>query len=320
MLLLILFLLKSSKNILEIFPILAVYTFAGYRIIPSVQQIYSSLTQLRFSGPAINKLVNEYVNLGHIKPKQVNKLQTLDLKKSIDLNNVSFIYPNSEKTSLNNVNIKFEAFQKIGIVGLTGSGKTTIIDLILGLLEPTQGTIEVDGKIICSDNKRIWQNKIGYVPQQIYLSDDTIKKNIAFGVDEENINYARVQKVAEVANLHDFIIKDLPKKYETCIGERGVRLSGGQKQRIGIARALYHDPSVLILDEATSALDSLTENTVMQAIKNLDKDITIILISHRLSIIKEFDKIFLISKGKVVDSGTFEMLEKNNNFFQNLKN
>jgi len=320
MVLLILFLLKNSNNFSEILPILAVYTFAGYRIIPSIQQIYSSLTQLRFSGPAIENLVNEYINLKYIKPKQINKFDKLNLKESIVLNSLSFSYPNSEKASLNSVNIKIEAFKKVAIVGLTGSGKTTIIDLILGLLEPKQGTIEVDGIIICPDNKKIWQSKIGYVPQQIYLSDDTIEKNIAFGIDEVDVDHARVEKVAKVANLHEFVINNLPKKYETYIGERGIRLSGGQKQRIGIARALYHKPDVLILDEATSALDNLTENAVMQAIKNLNKDLTIILISHRLSIVKGFDKIFLINEGKVVASGTFELLEKNNNFFRELIN
>ena len=289
-------------------------------MIPSIQQIYSSLTQLRFSGPAIENLVNEYINLKYIKPKQINKFDKLNLKESIVLNSLSFSYPNSVKASLNSVNIKIEAFKKVAIVGLTGSGKTTIIDLILGLLEPKQGTIEVDGIIICPDNKKIWQSKIGYVPQQIYLSDDTIEKNIAFGIDEVDVDHARVEKVAKVANLHEFVINNLPKKYETYIGERGIRLSGGQKQRIGIARALYHKPHVLILDEATSALDNLTENAVMQAIKNLNKDLTIILISHRLSIVKGFDKIFLINEGKVVASGTFELLEKNNNFFRELIN
>lgn len=314
--LLILFLLKKSNNFSEIIPLLAVYAFAGYRIIPSIQQIYSSFTQIKFTGPALENLYNEYINLKHTKSNQINNSDKLTLKKSICLNNVSFTYPNSKKTSIDGVNIEIEALKKTAIVGLTGSGKTTIIDLILALLEPNHGTLEVDGTIIDKSNKKKWQSKIGYVPQQIYLTDNTILKNIAFGVDDQDIDYLRAQSSAKVANLHEFVMNDLPQKYETYIGERGVRLSGGQKQRIGIARAIYHKPDVLILDEATNALDYLTENTVMQAIENFDSNITLILITHRLSIVKEFDKIFLIDKGKLVGSGTYEQLEKENNIFK----
>ena len=200
----------------------------------------------------------------------------------------------------------------MGFIGPTGSGKTTIIDIILGLFKPQKGTLEIDGKVINEKNTRDWQKSIGYVPQHIYLSDDTIMANIAFGVEIKNINKDKVEKVSKIANLHQFVINELSQKYQTIIGERGVRLSGGQRQRIGIARALYNNPKVLILDEATSALDNQTEKVVMDAVNNLSKDMTIIIIAHRLNTVKNCDIIFELKKGKLVRQGTYnEIIEKN---------
>ena len=190
-----------------------------------------------------------------------------------------------------------------------------MVDVILGLLEAQNGTLEVDGKIISQKNVRSWQKIIGYVPQNIYLADDTISSNIAFGVDKENINQKAVETASKIANLHNFIQNELPDNYRTLVGERGVRLSGGQRQRIGIARALYHNPQVLIFDEATSSLDNITEKAVMDAVNNLKKKITIILIAHRLSTVKKCDKIFLLEKGKLKSTGTFkELIEANEKF------
>ena len=172
--------------------------------------------------------------------------------------------------------------------------------------------LEIDDKIVTEKNSKSWQRSIGYVPQNIYLIDDTIAANIAFGVDAKNINQATVEKVSKIANLHEFVVDELSQQYQTVIGERGVRLSGGQCQRIGIARALYHNPQILILDEATSALDYQTEEAVMDAINNLSKDITIILIAHRLNTVKNCDIIFKLDKGKIIGKGTFEELIKNN--------
>ena len=211
------------------------------------------------------------------------------------------------------------ALSTVGLVGATGSGKTTIIDLILGLLEPQKGTLEVDGNLIGKNNRRTWQRSIGYVPQQIYLSDDTISANIAFGVLPHEINQKAVEKAAKIANLHDFIKTELTLKYNTIIGERGIRLSGGQRQRIGIARALYHNPQVLIMDEATSALDNLTEKAVMEAVHKLNHKLTIILIAHRLSTVKKCDIIFLLDKGKLIDKGNYNYLIKTNRHFQTLE-
>ena len=196
------------------------------------------------------------------------------------------------------------------MIGATGSGKTTMVDIILGLLDPQKGILEVDGKMITQQNVRSWQRYIGYVPQHIYLSDDTVSANIAFGVEPQDISKEAVEKASKIANLHEFVIDELPKQYQTTIGERGVRLSGGQRQRIGIARALYHNPQVLILDEATSALDNDTEKAVMDAIDTLSKEITIILIAHRLNTVKRCDKIYSLKKGEIKDRGTFEELIK----------
>ena len=209
----------------------------------------------------------------------------------------------------------------IGFVGATGSGKTTVVDIILGLLEAQNGTLEIDGKVINKQNSQSWQRTIGYVPQHIYLSDDTVAANIAFGLNPGDINKEEIQKVSKIASLHDFVTNELPNKYETTIGERGVRLSGGQRQRIGIARALYFNPQVLILDEATSALDNITEKHVMDSINKLSKDKTIILIAHRLSTVKKCDKIFLFEKGELKNEGTFdELIKINENFKKSVIN
>jgi ABC-type multidrug transport system fused ATPase/permease subunit len=189
-----------------------------------------------------------------------------------------------------------------------GSGKTTTVDLILGLLEAQSGILSIDGQVVDSSNRRQWQKSIGYVPQQIYLADDTVSANIAFGIDPSSVDPQAVERAAKIANLHDFVVGNLPLGYKTTVGERGVRLSGGQRQRIGIARALYHKPDVLILDEATSALDNLTEQAVMEAVHKLSHSITIILIAHRLSTVRECDEIFLLEDGVVKAKGTFDEL------------
>jgi ABC-type multidrug transport system fused ATPase/permease subunit len=202
------------------------------------------------------------------------------------------------------------------LVGTTGSGKTTAVDIILGLLDPVAGCVEVDGVPIDFKSRRNWQRTIGYVPQQIYLADDTVAANIAFGLEPREIDEAAVERAARIASLHEFVVKELAHGYRTTVGERGVRLSGGQRQRIGIARALYHNPQVLILDEATSALDNLTEQAVMEAVNKLRHDITIILIAHRLTTVRECDQIYLLDRGRVAAHGTFNELFQNNETFR----
>jgi ABC-type bacteriocin/lantibiotic exporter with double-glycine peptidase domain len=195
-------------------------------------------------------------------------------------------------------------------------GKTTLVDVILGILEAQQGTLEVDGKVINKNNCRAWQRSVGYVPQKIFLSDDTVAANIAFGTNPKDINLEAVEHVSKIANLHDFVIDELPLQYQTTVGENGIRLSGGQRQRIGIARALYHNPQLLILDEATSALDNLTEQAVVEAVHKLKKKITIIMIAHRLSTIKKCDNILLLEKGELKEQGTFEKLIQTSDRFR----
>ena len=253
----------------------------------------------------------------NLSPYSTNQSkEKLPLNKGIVLKNLHFNYPKSSRTALKNINFIINARSTVGIVGATGSGKTTTVDIILGLLEANKGTLEVDGKIINKHNIKAWQRSIGYVPQQIFLSDDTVAANIAFGVNSENINEEAVKHASKLANLHEFVVNELPLKYQTTVGERGIRLSGGQRQRIGIARALYHNPQVLILDEATSALDNLTERAVMDAVQTLRKNLTIILIAHRLSTVRNCDNILLLEKGEIKEQGTFEELIKNNAQFR----
>ena len=319
MLLITLYFMTQNSDITKVLPIIALYAFAGYRLMPALQKIFSSLTSLRFTGPSLDSLHNELKNLKFILPKKNE--DSLELNNDICLKDIQYNYPNASKTALKKINLVIPINKTVGLVGATGSGKTTTVDIILGLLDAQEGTLEVDGKVINKNNKRAWQSSIGYVPQQIFLSDNTVSANIAFGVSINNINQEAVENAAKIANLHEFIINELPLKYQTVVGERGVRLSGGQRQRIGIARALYHKPKVLVFDEATSALDNLTEKAVMDAVHNSKNDITKILVAHRLSTVKNCDKIYLFEKGKIKNQGTFEELIRiNNDFRESAKN
>ena len=309
--LILLYLMTQTGSINNALPILSLYAFAGYRLIPSLQIIYSSFTQLAFVSSSLDKL---HYDLNNISPTYlIENKKTMTLNKSISLKNIYYNYPNTPRNALIDINLNIPAKSKVGLVGSTGSGKTTTLDIILGLLFPQKGSLDIDGQVITNKNFRSWQRVIGYVPQNIYLSDDTVSANIAFGIDPKLVDMNSIEKSSKIANLHDFVTKKLPKKYDTIIGERGVRLSGGERQRIGIARALYHDPQVLILDEATSALDNTTEQAVMNAVNNLDKNITIILIAHRLNTVKDCDIIFKLENGKLISQGTFNELINNKN-------
>ena len=305
-LLIILYKMTQTGNFNNSLPVISLYVFAGYRLMPALQQIYNSLTQLAFVGPSIDKL---HSDLKSLKPLNINHDEdVLTFNKEINLHHIHYNYPNTSRTALKDINLTIPLKSTVGLVGSTGCGKTTTINIILGLLEPQKGTLEVDGKVITEQNSRAWQRSIGYVPQHIYLSDDTVMANIAFGVEPKDINHDMIKKVSKIANLHQFVTDELPKQYQTTIGERGVRLSGGQRQRIGIARALYHNPKVLVLDEATSALDNQTEQEVMKAINNLNKKITIILIAHRLNTVKNCDIIYKLDKGQLISQGTYNEL------------
>jgi len=317
MLLLILYLMAQSGSFAAVLPIIALYAFAGYRLMPALQQIYGAVTQLKFAGPALNALHTDLMGLNPVEPYE-KVIEPLPLNKCIELNNIVYEYPNANAPALNGITLSISACTTVGLVGSTGSGKTTTVDLILGLLEPQEGTLCIDSQVLNASNRRQWQKSIGYVPQHIYLSDNTVLANIAFGLPPEIVNQEAVERAAKIANLHDFVVQNMPQGYGTMVGERGVRLSGGQRQRIGIARALYHNPSVLVLDEATSALDNLTEQAVMEAVHNLSHSVTIILIAHRLSTVRECDQIFLLEKGAVKANGTFKELVENNNHFRSM--
>ena len=296
--LMILFLIGQTGSLINALPILSLFVFSGYRLMPALQAIYVTLTQLIYIGPALNKLFSDLKNTKSniiIKNKDIIKV-----KKSINLKNISYTYPNGSNEILKNINFNIPIGSKIGFIGTTGSGKTTAADIILGLLNLKKGTLEVDEKVITKPMLRSWQNSIGYVPQNIFLSDDTVASNIAFGTNSKFINKESVIHAAKVAQIHEFVINKLPEQYQTFIGERGIRLSGGQRQRIGIARALYQNPQILILDEATSALDNHTEKLLMNEIYNLNKDQIIIIIAHRLNTIENCDFVYKFENGKII--------------------
>ncbi len=318
MIILVLFLINEKNNFTEVIPLLALYAFVGYRLIPATQIIFSSLSMIKFSGSALNNLHKDLANLNQLSQKKISFDRTISLKQSIDLENINYNYPKSTKQILKNININIPALSIVGIVGPTGSGKTTLVDLMLGLLELNKGLIKIDGEVINKQNVKSWQKHIGYVPQHIFLSDLSIAENVAFGKDFINIDLEAVKNACKIANIDDFIENELSNGYKTLVGENGVRLSGGQKQRIGIARALYKNPSILILDEATSALDTLTEKKVMSDIQTLRDKITIIIIAHRLSTLKKCNKIFLLENGEINAYGTFDDLVQSNKSFLNM--
>jgi len=301
-----------------IMPVISLYVMAGYRLMPALQQIYSGLTDIKFNRPAFEALVRDFSTSINEKVEQIEH-DVIPFKDKFEISKLSFSYENSDTKILDNLNLIVFPNTTVGIVGSTGSGKTTLIDLILGLLVPESGLISLDGVEIDKHNISAWQNIIGYVPQSIYLTDDTIEANIAFAKSRDEINIDKAINAAKMANLHGFITT-LPEQYKTFVGERGVRLSGGQRQRIGIARALYHDPRVLVLDEATSSLDGITENAIMDAIDNLSHKKTIIMIAHRLSTVKECDIIHFMSNGKIIDSGTYQQLIEGNEEFKRMAN
>jgi len=316
MLLITLFLIKSNDNFISIIPIIALYAFAGYRLMPAVQSVYFSYAQIRFSKPALDLLYKDisYLKLA-ISEKQINLKSDFKFKDEIILSNINFSHLNSDKFKLSDINLNIPIKNTIGIVGETGSGKSTIANILLGLLIPDRGFLKIDEKIIDKTNLRSWQKVTGYVPQQIFLTDDTVAANIAFGSTKDEIDYNRLRQVADIANIRDFIENEMPKQYETKIGENGVRISGGQRQRIGIARALYYKPQFLIFDEATSSLDNISEKLIIDSIFNIRNQTTVLMIAHRLSTIKLCQKIYHVSEGKIINSGSFnELLEKDKKF------
>lgn len=290
----IVFLLFLDMQATTIITQMAVFAMAAIRLMPSLNRMQISLNSMMFFMPAINAV---YENLKNTRGKDYNEYdeeKAIDLINDICVNNISFKYPKTDNYIFKNVSFKIKNGTSTGFVGPTGAGKTTIVDVILGLLNPTDGTITV-GDVDIHKNKKNWFKNIGYVPQMIYLTNDTIRNNIVF-YDDKNEDEELLNKVIEQAQLKEFI-DSLPKGLDTMVGERGIRLSGGQRQRIGIARALYSKPSLLVLDEATSALDNSTEKYVMDAIENLYGKITMVIIAHRLTTIEKCDAVYELKKG-----------------------
>lgn len=319
-LMIVLYSIDSEQEVGTIVPLLSIYAFAGYRLMPALQQIFSSVSAIRVSAPTLDVLHRDLESGGRktgdaVLPA-VDTIQPMPFSREIELRDVTFRYSQAKSIALNAINLSIASNTSVGLVGATGSGKTTTVDIILGLLDPTAGQLCVDGVEITRDNLSSWQRNLGYVPQSIYLCDDTVVNNIAFGVPEHEIDMAAVIRAARIANLHSFIENELPKGYKTFIGERGLRLSGGQRQRIGIARALYRDPSVLIMDEATSALDGITEEAVMDALRTLSGEKTIILIAHRLTTVKDCTVIYLLDQGRIVSQGTYDEMLASSSWFQ----
>ena len=321
--LILVLLLRSSGDLVAIIPTLGIFAFAVIRILPAIQQIYHSLVSVRGGEELLNHIVDECnadfpTDVSEIDIEKAANQPTLQLNDLLELRDIGFGYDEAQRQALHKLNMQIKARTTIGIVGGTGAGKTTLIDLILGLLPVQQGKILVDGVEVTDNNRRAWQHTIGYVPQEIYLVDDNVARNIAFGVPQDQIDMAAVERAAKVAALHDFVVDELPQGYDTMVGERGVRLSGGQRQRIGIARALYTNPSLLIMDEATSALDNITERVVMEAVHNIRADKTVILIAHRLTTVKDCDQIFLMEQGDVVSTGTYDELVSGSETFRKM--
>lgn len=294
---------NQPEGITVAIPILGALALGAQRILPLLQQFYTSWTSLR-GGQAsltdvlylLNQPLPDYFYLPHIKK--------LTFDQHIELSGISFQYGPSQPLILSEINLKIPAGARVGIIGATGSGKSTMLDIIMGLITPTCGHLLIDGKVITSENHRGWQAHIAHVPQSIYLADSTIAENIAFGVPSEEIDYDAVRFAAQGAQLSG-VVESWPQKYNTLVGERGVRLSGGQRQRIGIARALYKNADVIILDEATSALDNETESSVMTAIENLNQDLTVIIVAHRLSTLKGCNQVIEMVQGKVNRVGSY---------------
>ncbi len=274
LLVIVLYLLVREQNLSAVLPTLGVYAFATYRLLPALQSIFGSFSSMRFSAAAVDLL---HADLELAQPVPDHRRDTIDplpFRERLELRNLTFAYPNAPRSVFTDFHLKVEARTSVALVGATGSGKTTAVDLLLGLLTPQDGQLLVDGVPVDRDNVSAWQKNLGYVPQQIFLADDSVEANIAFGVPAAKVDRAGVEAAARKANIHDFIVGELPHGYDTEIGERGLRLSGGQRQRLGIARALYNDPEVLILDEATSALDNVTEDSVFHAVNEIGKSKT----------------------------------------------
>jgi ATP-binding cassette, subfamily B, bacterial PglK len=328
LLLITLILYWQGRPVESVIPTLALFGAATVRLMPTIQEIMKSFTNLRYYVFSIEPIYNDTHSLqkegmnylekisGYTGNGSPGESKKLDFHKNISFEEISYSYPKSDKAAVKNLSLSIPRGHAVGFVGPSGAGKTTLVDILLGLLEPQRGRITIDGVNIHT-NIAAWKDNIGYIPQFIFLADDTIKNNVAFGLPENDIDEAKLQNAIEAAQLDDFI-KTLPDGVNTVIGERGTRLSGGQRQRIGIARALYNNPRVLVMDEATSALDNVTESYVINAMERLKGERTIIMIAHRLTTVKKCDHLYFMQEGQITDSGSYEELIGKNSEFKKM--
>ena len=319
-LVLAIYLLGAGKDARAFLPVLGLYAFAGYRLMPALQLVFASGVAIRTARPALDLLIADLA-LAQQRPAREaapTPAPVLRLAKSIELAQVSFQYPGAKALALAEIDLVVPRNASVALVGATGCGKTTLVDLLMGLLPPGRGELRVDGAPVTARNLRAWQRNIGHVPQQIFICDDSVARNVAFGLADAEIDPARVERACRLARLHDFVAGELPQGYRTQLGERGVKLSGGQRQRIGIARALYADPEVLVLDEATSALDNVTESAVFDALQALAGRKTLVIVAHRLSTVKDCDLIYVMERGRIVERGRYDELYRASSRFRGL--
>jgi ATP-binding cassette, subfamily B, bacterial PglK len=312
------YLFVNSGNLLNSLPKLTLYAIAGYRLLPALQNAFSAIAKVKHSMPSLHKLYDDLILAKDIDQLVVSKIKPMPLNEQIELESINFQYDEDGPAILKHLSLQIKKGEIIAFVGATGSGKTTLIDILTGLLTPTKGKIIVDGVVVTEGNIEQWQKNIAYVPQDVYLYDDTIKANVTFGNGNEEFDQVRMQEALRMAGIDVFINQELPEGIMTKIGERGVRLSGGQRQRLGLARALYTNPGVLVLDEATSALDSITEKGIIESLLSLPDDLTIIMIAHRLSTVQYADKIFLLEKGEIIGSGSYGELIESSEIFKEM--
>lgn len=299
-------------------PSLALYALAGNRLVPIFQQFFSAAITIKYHTRAVAALEDDLALVrNHMASDASETKETISFSNAVELKNITFKYISATKPALNNVTLTIAQNQSVGFVGRTGSGKTTLADIILGLFHPSEGAIYIDGVKLTGNNERAWRQRVGYVPQHVFLTNATIANNIALGVPFDQVDETAIRHAAKMAQADDFI-EQLPEGYDTIVGERGVKLSGGQRQRLGIARALYHNPDVLVFDEATSALDGMTEDAVMEAVQSLSSNRTMILIAHRLRTVQACDRIIMLEGGTVVADGSYDGLMKNSSRFQKL--
>ena len=297
---LVISMLAQDRGLETVLPTLGLFAAVAFRLMPSVNRILCAVQSLRYGLPVIDLLHTEF-NLTIPEVAGISNSVT-PFFATLELSQITYTYPGVEMPALKDISLVIKRGESIGFIGTSGAGKSTLVDILLGLLTPDAGEMRVDSRNI-HVNLRNWQDQIGYVPQSIFLTDDTLRRNIAFGLPNEQIDDAAVQRSIRAAQLDEFTTR-LPDGLETLVGERGIRLSGGQRQRIGIARALYHDPAVLVLDEATSALDTATEDGVLQAVTALQGTKTIIIVAHRLSTVEHCDRLYRLEDGRVVAEGT----------------